>query len=223
MHGLPHSSGYEHGGDVFRLHVVGQRNGRRTHVAGGADVIRAQKSGAELRRGIRKVRQCAGCGRTRSSSRRPARPSSTSSLNDTQFADFHSHGWIFRAVFKHDRKGNAARRERQAGCVRRSGEIQESRAPEGHPPRERHALHRLPLRAGQPRQRQALRRNAERRRDRLRRLPRNDSAEGDAGHVGDRGASAGHKSGCPANAMAGSVVSTGRTGASISGRCWTKT
>ncbi len=23
----------------------------------------------------------------------------------TQFADFHSHGWIFRAVFKHDRKG----------------------------------------------------------------------------------------------------------------------
>jgi hypothetical protein len=26
-------------------------------------------------------------------------------LNDTQFADFHSHGWIFRAVFKHDRKG----------------------------------------------------------------------------------------------------------------------
>ena len=26
-------------------------------------------------------------------------------LKDTQFADFHSHGWIFRAVFKHDRKG----------------------------------------------------------------------------------------------------------------------
>ena len=27
-------------------------------------------------------------------------------LQHTQFADFHSHGWIFRAVFKHDRKGN---------------------------------------------------------------------------------------------------------------------
>jgi hypothetical protein len=27
-------------------------------------------------------------------------------LKNTQFADFHSHGWIFRAVFKHDRKGN---------------------------------------------------------------------------------------------------------------------
>ncbi len=27
-------------------------------------------------------------------------------LQHTQFADFHSHGWIFRAVFKHDREGN---------------------------------------------------------------------------------------------------------------------
>ena len=27
-------------------------------------------------------------------------------LNTTQFADFHGHGWIFRAVFNHDRKGN---------------------------------------------------------------------------------------------------------------------
>jgi hypothetical protein len=27
-------------------------------------------------------------------------------LQQTQFGDFHSHGWIFRAVFKHDRKGN---------------------------------------------------------------------------------------------------------------------
>lgn len=26
-------------------------------------------------------------------------------LERTQFADFHSHGWVFRAVFKHDRKG----------------------------------------------------------------------------------------------------------------------
>lgn len=27
-------------------------------------------------------------------------------LKQTQFADFHSHGWIFRAVYKHDRQGN---------------------------------------------------------------------------------------------------------------------
>jgi hypothetical protein len=33
-------------------------------------------------------------------------PEFNSQLNNTQFADFHSHGWIFRAVFEHDRKGN---------------------------------------------------------------------------------------------------------------------
>jgi hypothetical protein len=27
-------------------------------------------------------------------------------LKETQFADYHGHGWIFRAVFKHDRMGN---------------------------------------------------------------------------------------------------------------------
>src|SRR4051794_11385081 len=27
-------------------------------------------------------------------------------LKHTQFADYHGHGWVFRAVFKHDRKGN---------------------------------------------------------------------------------------------------------------------
>ncbi|HTC67065.1 MAG TPA: hypothetical protein VK685_08020, partial [Candidatus Acidoferrum sp.] len=29
-----------------------------------------------------------------------------STLKTTQFADFHGHGWVFRAVFNHDRKGN---------------------------------------------------------------------------------------------------------------------
>jgi hypothetical protein len=29
-----------------------------------------------------------------------------SQLKTTQFDDFHGHGWVFRAVFKHDRKGN---------------------------------------------------------------------------------------------------------------------
>ncbi len=32
-------------------------------------------------------------------------PEFNQQLERTQFADFHSHGWIFRAVFKHDRKG----------------------------------------------------------------------------------------------------------------------
>ena len=27
-------------------------------------------------------------------------------MKHTQFADYHGHGWVFRAIFKHDRKGN---------------------------------------------------------------------------------------------------------------------
>jgi hypothetical protein len=33
-------------------------------------------------------------------------PEFNADLKDTQFADFHSHGWIFRAVYKRDRHGN---------------------------------------------------------------------------------------------------------------------
>ena len=33
-------------------------------------------------------------------------PKFNSQLKQTQFADFHSHGWVFRAVYKRDRKGN---------------------------------------------------------------------------------------------------------------------
>ncbi|HEY5328482.1 MAG TPA: multiheme c-type cytochrome [Acidobacteriaceae bacterium] len=33
-------------------------------------------------------------------------PEFNKGLKDTQFADFHSHGWIFRKVYKRDRKGN---------------------------------------------------------------------------------------------------------------------
>ncbi len=32
-------------------------------------------------------------------------------LKDTQFADYHGHGWIFRAVFLHDRQGNLLDRD----------------------------------------------------------------------------------------------------------------
>lgn len=32
-------------------------------------------------------------------------------LKDTQFADYHGHGWVFRAVFKHDRQGNLLDRD----------------------------------------------------------------------------------------------------------------
>ncbi len=33
-------------------------------------------------------------------------PEFNAELQTTRFADFHGHGWIFRAVYKHDRKGN---------------------------------------------------------------------------------------------------------------------
>jgi len=33
-------------------------------------------------------------------------PEFNAQLKTTQFADFHGHGWIFRAVYSHDRKGN---------------------------------------------------------------------------------------------------------------------
>ncbi len=33
-------------------------------------------------------------------------PEFNKQLKQSQFADFHSHGWIFRAVYERDRKGN---------------------------------------------------------------------------------------------------------------------
>jgi hypothetical protein len=36
---------------------------------------------------------------------KPGTPEFNKQLQHTQFGDFHSHGWIFRSVFKHDRKG----------------------------------------------------------------------------------------------------------------------
>jgi hypothetical protein len=37
---------------------------------------------------------------------RTGSPDFNSQLKTTQFADFHGHGWLFRGVYKHDRKGN---------------------------------------------------------------------------------------------------------------------
>jgi hypothetical protein len=38
-------------------------------------------------------------------------PQFNAGLKDTQFADFHSHGWVFRAVYKRDRHGNLLDRD----------------------------------------------------------------------------------------------------------------
>ena len=120
-------------------------------------------------------------------------------------------------------QGQPARRGRQDSLVRRSRQIRKGRAPQRHPSGKGHALHRLPLRAGQPRQWQALRRNAQRHRDRLRRLPRHDSAARHADHLRHRRARRRHQPGAACARRGRSAVSTGKTTASISAPCWRKT
>ena len=64
----------------------------------------------ELRGGrsrtIRRVPRRAASGRIEKFLEQTGSPEFNAQLKDTQFADFHGHGWIFRAVYKRDRKGN---------------------------------------------------------------------------------------------------------------------
>ncbi len=55
---------------------------------------------------IRKGLTCAASGRISTSFPRPGRSQFNSLLKNTQFGDLHGHGWMFRKVFKRDRKGN---------------------------------------------------------------------------------------------------------------------
>ena len=48
-------------------------------------------------------------------------------LKDTQFADYHGHGWNFRGVFKRDREGNLLDAAGQQDRGRRSGEMAQTR------------------------------------------------------------------------------------------------
>jgi hypothetical protein len=66
-------------------------------------------------------------------------------LKDTQFADYHGHGWNFRAIFKRDRKGNLLDAKNQP-VGRRPEEVQEGGAPDLGAPGRGHAVRRLPLR-----------------------------------------------------------------------------
>ncbi len=69
-------------------------------------------------------------------------------LKDTQFADYHGHGWNFRAVFKRDRKGNLL--DKDGKIVADDDPEKFKKAVHLHvdPRREGHAVRRLPLRAG---------------------------------------------------------------------------
>ncbi len=68
--------------------------------------IRPKKS--VINRGSRtlKVRPRAENGEIRPFCNKSGTPEFNAQLKNTQFADFHSHGWVFRAVYKRDRKGN---------------------------------------------------------------------------------------------------------------------
>ena len=83
-------------------------------------------------------------------------------LTNTQFADYHGHGWIFRAVFNHDRQGNLLDRDGNIIPFRRRGQICQGRPPGRRASPPRNAMRGLPLRRRRPRQRPALRRIARR-------------------------------------------------------------
>ncbi len=112
-------------------------------------------------------------------------------LRHTQFADFHGHGWVYRAVFKKDRQGklldwkndplgevsseqlqaavappSARRTTRRQVPPRRAG------PPDGHPHGKGNALHRLSLLSRQSRQHEAVLRSPRRDRNPMHRLPR---------------------------------------------------
>ena len=107
VHGLPHASRHEHGRDLFRLHLVGQRNGWRAHVPAAAAQSQRAEQRSRSRPAIPKRSAVRGLWSDPEFLRedRHARVQ-PASCKHTQFADFHGHGWVFRAVFKHDRKGN---------------------------------------------------------------------------------------------------------------------
>ena len=104
-------------------------------------------------------------------------------LKNTQFADSHGHGWMFRKVFKRDRKGNLLDAQGNIVSPDDPPEVQQGRSSQRHSSRKRDALRRLSLPAGLARRRQSLQRAARGDRDRVRRLSWDDQAKGDAVYV----------------------------------------
>jgi hypothetical protein len=119
-------------------------------------------------------------------------------LTDTQFADYHGHGWNFRAIFKRDRKGNLLDDANNV-IPQRPAEVQEGGASRLDPCRFRHAMRRLPFLAGQSRHRAHLRRGAGGDRDHLRRLPRHRDPIPRPADARSRGAADRHRSVDPAH------------------------
>ena len=75
-------------------------------------------------------------------------------MKNVQFSDSHGHRWHFVRVYKRDRYGRMLTRERHEVVADNDpGQVQEVAAPQGHPPREGHAVRRLPRRPGRARRR----------------------------------------------------------------------
>ena len=63
--------------------------------------------------------------------------------SNTQFADFHGHGWVFRAVFKRDRQGYLLDADDKILPPKTS--LRSGGAIARYPSRERHALRRIAI------------------------------------------------------------------------------
>ncbi len=167
VHELPHAPGQPLRESVPRLHLVGPGDGRRAHVSEGAARSHGRRAGPrhpQQSRGRRRPRSVGRSRFSRESGRAESEAQSTrSSPTTTATAGF-------SAPF-------SSRTKRATGSISTTTSIaarrlQERRPPEGHPPCERHAVRRLPLRGGGARQRTALRRAAQCHDDHVRRLPR---------------------------------------------------
>ena len=69
-------------------------------------------------------------------------------LKDTQFADYHGHGWNFRAVYKRDRHGHLLDKDGKRVSDRDPAKFRQGGAPVLRARRCRHALHGLPFLPG---------------------------------------------------------------------------
>ncbi len=182
-----------HQGNLFVNPYLGytwwdQETRRRIHVSQGSRIIRpTRNSSASMRRAIPRPPPRAGSGAIWIFCEKVAELNPK--LKHTQFADYHGHGWIFRAVFKHDRKGNLL-------------DLDDNIISHDDPQKFAKAVHLKDVHLahgmqcvdchflnGRARQRQALRRTARRDDHRVHRLPRHRSTQRpDAHHFRQRAA-----------------------------------
>ena len=105
VHGLPHAPGDEHGGELPGLTWWdNETDGDRMYPEGAIGA--ATPSAPRSRRSNPEGSALRGLWSDPAFLQKTGTPEFNNSLRQTRFADFHGHGWLFRAVFKRDRKGN---------------------------------------------------------------------------------------------------------------------